>query len=145
MTMVKFTDIETAFYFVSSDRYGMHRAILNKATGETHYRSEMGDLDEIDEGVIDWENCIEIPHKNDLELGQELVFEFVEEHLPDEYERVRQIFRKRGAYGRFKSLLESRGLLQTWFDVENRREEQALRQWCQENEIELSDETPAPG
>jgi hypothetical protein len=137
--MVKLTDVADAFLFVSSDQYGMHTAILNKATGEIYYRSEMGDLDEIDEDEFDWENCIKIPHKNDLELGRELVLEFVEEHLPDEYDRVLQIFRKRGAYGRFKSLLESRGLLQSWFDFENRREERALRQWCEENGIELTD------
>ena len=137
-TMVNFTDIEDAFLFVSSDRYGMHTAILNKATGTIYYRSESGDVDEIDEDAIDWENCIQIPHKNDLELGQQLVFEFVENHLPDEYDWIWQIFKKRGAYGRFKSLLESRDLLQTWFDFENQREEQALRQWCNENGIKLS-------
>jgi hypothetical protein len=137
--MVKFTDLEDAFLFVSSAGYGMNTAILNKVTGALYYRSEMGDVDEIDEDAIDEENCIEIPHKNDLDLGQELVFEFVETHLPDEYDRVWHIFRKRGAYGRFKSFLESRDLLQPWFDFENQREEQALRQWCKENGIELSD------
>jgi hypothetical protein len=136
--MIKFTEIEDAFFFVSSDRYGMHTAILDKDTGQLYYRSEMGDLDEIDDELMDWKNCIRIPHKNDLEMGQELVFEFVEEHLPDEYHRVRQIFSKRGAYGRFKSLLESRGLLQGWFDFENQREQQAIRQWCKENGIEIS-------
>ncbi len=135
--MVKFTDIEDAFFFVSSDSYGMHTAILNKDTGRFYYRSEMGDLDEIDDDDLDWDNCIEIPHKNDLEMGQELVFEFVENHLVDDYDRVRQIFRKRGAYGKFKNLLESRGLLQNWYNFENQQEEQALRQWCKENGIEV--------
>jgi hypothetical protein len=140
MAMVKFTDIEDAFLFVSSDSYGMNTAILDKATGQVYYRSEMGDLDEINQDEPDWDNCIEIPHKNDLDLGQELVFEFVEDHLPDEYDLVRQTFRSRGAYGRFKDLLESRGLLQRWYEFENGREQQALRQWCEENEIELSGE-----
>ncbi len=135
--MVKFTDIEDAFFFVSSDSYGMHTVILNKDTGRFYYRSEMGDLDEIDDDDLDWDNCIEIPHKNDLEMGQELVFEFVENHLVDDYDRVRQIFRKRGAYGKFKNLLESRGLFQNWYDFENQQEEQALRQWCKENGIEV--------
>ena len=57
----------------------------------------------------------EIPHKNDLDLGQALVFEFAASHLPDEYDRVRDIFRRRGAYGRFKDLLDSKGLLETWY------------------------------
>lgn len=136
--MLKFTDIQDAVFFVSSAGYGMHSTILRKDTGQMYYRSEIGDLDEISDEDLDWDMCIEIPHKNDLGLGQELVFEFVEKHLPDEYHRVRQIFRKRGGYSRFKSLLGSKGLLQSWFDFENQREEQALRQWCHENEIELS-------
>ena len=134
--MVKFSDIENAFSFVSSESYGLHTAILNKETGKFYYRSEMSDWDEIDDD-LDWENCIEIPHKNDLELGHELVFEFVESHLADDYERVRQMFKKRGAYGRFKHFLESKGLLQSWYDFENQQEEKALREWCKVNEIEI--------
>ena len=82
--------------------------------------------------------CIEIPHGNSLGLGQKLGFEFVESILPSDYERVRQIFRKRGAYGRFKDFLESRGLLDQWYDFENQRQKQALRRWSRENGIELS-------
>jgi hypothetical protein len=136
--MVKFTDIQDAFFFVSSEAYGFHSALLNKDTGRLYYRSEIGDLDEIADADLDWDASIDIPHRNDLGLGHELVFEFVADHLPDEYERTRQIFRRRGAYGRFKGLLDSKGLLQTWFDFEHEREEQALRQWCEENEIQLS-------
>jgi hypothetical protein len=134
--MVKFSDIEDAFFFVSSESYGLHTAILNKETGKLYYRSELADWDEIDDD-LDWESCIEIPHKNDLELGHELVFEFVESHLADDYERVRQMFNKRGAYGRFKHFLESKGLLQSWYDFENQQEEKALREWCTLNEIEI--------
>jgi len=95
-------------------------------------------LDEIANQDLDRGRCIDIPHKNDLGLGHQLVSEFVENQLPDEYQHVQQIFQMRGAYGRFKDLLEANGLLQSWYDFEDRREEQALRQWCDENEVELS-------
>jgi hypothetical protein len=55
---------------------------------------------------FDRDTGIATPHKNDLDIGQRLVFVFVDTHLLDEYSRVRQIFRRRGAYGRFKHLLE---------------------------------------
>ena len=135
--MIKFSDIEDAYFFVSSDSYGLHTALLNKDTGQLYYRSEMGDIDEIDDD-LDWSHCAAIPHKNDLGLGQELVFEFVKNRLVDEYDRVRQIFKKRGAYGKFKNLLESKALLQDWYDFENQQEERALRRWCNENGIEIS-------
>ncbi len=38
----------------------------------------MAGIDKIeDEDNLDWEQCVEIPRKNDLELGRHLVFEFV--------------------------------------------------------------------
>src|SRR3990172_8051835 len=137
--MISFSDIQDAFLFVSSAPYGEHSAFLCKDTGQILYRSEMTDIDEIGDEDIDWEKWVEIPHRNDLDLGQRLVFEFVETRMPDECDRVEQIFRRGGAYGRLKDFLESKGLLDSWHDFENQREEQALRQWCEENEVELSD------
>ena len=113
--MVKFTDIQDAFFFVSSAGCGMHSAVLHRGTGQLHYRSETEDQDETSGEDLDRDAWIHIPHKNDLGLGQELVFEFVTDHLADEYDWVRQVFRKRGAYSKFKDLLQSRGLLQAWF------------------------------
>jgi hypothetical protein len=136
--MIKFGDIQDAFFFVSSTEYGMNSALLHKDTGQILYRSEIGGIDEIGEDDFDWDAYIEIPHKNDLDLGQRLVFEFIETHLPGEYHRVQQFFQRRGAYGRFKGFLESKGLLESWYAFESQREEQALRKWCKENEIELS-------
>jgi hypothetical protein len=137
--MISFSDIQDAFLFVSAAPYEEHSALLCKDTGEILYRSEMAGIDEIGDEDLDWDKWIEIPHKNDLDLGKQLVFEFVEMRMPDEYGRVEQIFGRRGAYGRFKDFLESKGLLESWHDFENQREEQALRQWCEENEIKLSD------
>lgn len=136
--MIKFSDIQDAFFFVGSVSYGMHTAVLDKRTGQIYWRSEMGDLDDISDADIDWEHCIEIPHKNDLKLGRELVYDFVVAHLPDEYDRVVDYFHGPGAYRLYKELLHSKGLLQTWYDYENQEEERALREWCTENEIEIS-------
>ena len=135
--MVSFSDIQDAFLFVSSAGYGVNSAVLCKDTGRILYRSEMGTIDKIEGADLDWDMCIAIPHKNDLNLGQSLVFEFVETHMPDVDDHVRQMFRRRGAYGRFKSLLERKGLLDTWYDFAGQREEKALRHWCLENEIQL--------
>jgi hypothetical protein len=139
MAVFNFGDIEDAFLFVSSGPYGENEAYLNVETGEILYRSDMGDIDEIGENDADWEQMIEIPHKNYLDLGQNLVFEFIASTLPDEYDRVRDIFRRRGAYGRFRELLDSKGLLEAWYSFENDRVKQALRLWCEENQIKLSD------
>ena len=142
MPGVSFSDIEDAFLFVSSAPYGTHSAFLNKKTGQILYQSEIGDIDEIGDEDVDWDQVIEVPHKNDLDLGQPLVFEFVSTHLPDDYDHVYLIFGRRGAYGRFKNFLASKGLLEEWYRFENEREQEALRSWCEENQIPLSDSRP---
>jgi hypothetical protein len=134
---IKFSDIEDAYLFVSMAMEFSNQAILCKETGEIFYASEYDDEDEIPEDVYENDECIEIPGKNELDLGRNLVFEFVEENLTEMYERVRQILRKRGAYARYKDLLDEKGLLQRWYDFENDRQTQALKEWCADNEIEL--------
>ena len=49
------------------------------------------------------------------------------------------IFRRAGAYSRFKYFLEERGLLQQWYDYENAVQREALQEWCEENGIKLSE------
>ena len=138
MKSQKFSDIEDAMMFVSSSGYGVNSALLDKSTGKIYYRSGYGDLDEFEEfpeDEYDPDIHIEIPHKNNLNLGRDLVFEFVEKFIPDAYERVDKIFKKRGAYSRYKDFLDLKGMLQKWYDFENQREQAALLQWCEENDI----------
>jgi uncharacterized protein UPF0158 len=136
----KFNEIHDALMFVSGAGYGENCALMNKQTGKIYFRSELGGIDELDELSDEDRDStiyIEIPHKNDLQLGRDLVFDFVEQYIPEDENKVEQIFRKRGAYSRYKDLLESRGLLQKWYDFENLREQMALLEWCKENEIDL--------
>lgn len=137
---MKFSDIEDAFLFVGSGQYGENSAILCKSTGHIYYRSEYGDIDDdLPDEEFDPNIHVHIPHKNELGLGKDLVFEFVEQHIPDEYHTVNDIFRKRGAYSRFKALLGSKGLLESWYEFENQRVKTAIIQWCQTNGIHVID------
>ena len=36
-----------------------------------------------------------------------------------------------------RTLLEERDLLQSWYDFENQRDEEALLEWVRENKVEL--------
>ena len=137
MKMATFDEIQDAFLFVSSDEYGMNRALLCLDNGEIYYHSEMGTFDELDEDKFDCDHFIEIPHKNDLDLGERLVFDFAEQNLADELDSVQQIFSRRGAYRRFKDFLDRKDLLQSWYDFANRREEETLREWARDFKIEL--------
>ena len=136
---MELSDIEDAFFFVGGASYGEHSAMINKKTGKVYYQSEMGDLDEIPVKIDEPDSRVEVPHQNDLGLGRELVFKFVAQRLLADFEQVQMIFHKRGAYYRYKDLLDQRGLLQEWFNFENAREKEAIREWCLENSIDISD------
>lgn len=102
----------------------------------------MSELNPIEEEEIpnDLETAdryLAIPHKHDLDLGQRLVFRFVEARVPHRYTRVSDIFRHRGAYGRFKELLAAEGCLDEWYAFEAEATEQALKSWCRANDIQL--------
>jgi hypothetical protein len=132
-------DIKLAFMFVSSAPIYSNSAYVSLETGQIYYVSDLGDSDELPEDIYENEQYIEIPHKNELDLGKSLVLDFTSTHMPNDLENVQSIFRKKGAYSKFKNLLERRGLLVEWYSFEEKRENQALREWCQENNIEVKD------
>lgn len=134
---ITYDEIENAFIFVSMDQQSMHNAYLCKETGRIFYTSEMGDSDELPED-IDNPKYICIPHKNDLDLGKDLVIEFTSKYLPEELDRVYSIFRRQGAYSRYKELLSEKGLLDKWYNYEDERQKAALKEWCAENDIKIA-------
>jgi len=133
----KWQDIELAYEYVSSTPEFQNGAVLNKKTGKIYYRSDMAGEDEIPEEAYEDDNCIDVPHKNDLDLGKRLVMDFTRQYIPDYYEEVDNIFRSKGAYSRFKYLLEKIGKLDEWYSYENEKTNKALREWCSENGIEI--------
>ena len=135
---IPYDEIENAFLFVSMDQKYMHNACLCKETGKIFYTSEMGDSDELPDDIDD-PKYIFIPHKNDLDLGENLIIEFVSDFLPKELDKVYSIFRRRGAYSRYKNLLSEKGLLDKWHKFEDERKKTALKEWCAEHDIEIEE------
>ena len=132
---VAWSDILSAFEFVSGGDTG-ETVYLCRETGETHWHSENGDnFEELPEDIDDREKYVKLPDKRDLDLGQRLVMRFTREELPDRYGKVVEIFSRRGAYRRFKDLLEHEGALDNWFEFENAAQGKALREWCAENGV----------
>ncbi len=136
---INFSDIQEAFDFVSFGHPLEHAAYLCPETGKIYWYSEYGDNEEpLPEDIDDAQKYIAIPHKNDLDLGKSLVLRFAETHLPDSYGKVMAIFRRPGAYSRFKALLDSRGMLQQWYEYEEAAKEEGLRRWCKDHHIEIT-------
>ncbi len=137
MVAVDFDDLSLAFDFVSAAAPMEHRAYVALDTGKIYWISELAEIEEeaIPDDLSTSDRYLEIPHKNDLDLGQRLVFRFIEARLPHQHDRVANIFRHRGAYRRFKELLAAADRLEEWRAFAAEATANALREWCQENDL----------
>ena len=135
-----FNDIRDAFDFVSAANAGEHQAFLCLQSGKIYWQSELVDgFDELPDDVDDDDKYIAIPDQKELGLGKPLALDFAAEVLLDDFDEVRRIFSRRGAYAGFKALLARRGALDQWYAFEAQAVERELRDWCAENSIELMD------
>ncbi|MDR3088451.1 MAG: UPF0158 family protein [Desulfobulbaceae bacterium] len=91
--------------------------------------------DPLPEDVDSSPDYLRIPSKRQLNLGKALVFAFVKEAMPDAYAETAAMFRKPGAYQRFRDLLQARGLLGRWREFQEEGEKEALRNWCREHGV----------
>src|ERR1700722_13700781 len=140
--LINFQEILDALEFVGSGSLGEHQAILCRRTGKIYWRSEFSGLDalndELPDDIEDDEKYIAIPDKRELGLGKPLVLDFAREFLPDDFDEVRYIFSKKGAYAKFRALLIRRNVLERWYEFEAKGTERALREWCELNAIEVA-------
>ena len=142
MVSVKRDDLSLAFDFVSSDASLTQEAYICLDTGRIFWVSQLSPID--DEAVPDdlgtSARYLAIPHKNDLDLGKRLALRFAAQELSQRsYERTEEFFRHRGAYARFKQMLESEHAGEKWHQFEADAIEEALKNWCRENNIERVD------
>ena len=140
MVRVKREELLTAFDFVSFAGPMEHQAYVSLDTGAIYWISEDNPSEEeIPDDLEDSDRYIAIPHKNDLDLGTELALRFAAAELPERYATVQEFFRHRGAYARFKQLLAAEGRLDEWYRFESEAVDQALKEWCVENGIQLTE------
>ena len=140
---VSFQKILNGFEFAASGGIGEYQAILCRQTGKIYLRSEVSDfdepIDELPEDVEDDEKYIALPDKRELGLGKPLALDFAREFLPRDFDEVRDIFGRRGAYAKFRALLIRTSTLERWYDFESKATKRALREWCESNSIKLAD------
>jgi Uncharacterised protein family (UPF0158) len=143
MVAVKFDDLSSGFDFVSYAAPMEHSAYISLDTGKIYWISDFIDTfeEELPEDLDDPERYLAIPHKNELDLGSRLALRFAAQQLPARYDQVEGLFQRRGAYARFKDLLEHEGALESWYAFETEAVEQALRQWCTMNGIEILEDS----
>jgi len=139
---ITYSDLEDACLFAHVG--GGYETIVHlcKQTGKFYYETDFPDLEELEsipDDITDENKYITLPDKYELGLDQNLIRDFISEKMPNEMNKLREIFSKRGAYRRYKDWLINIGKIDDWHDYENKATEKALRDWCKENGIQLAD------
>jgi hypothetical protein len=130
---VKLEELRAAYEWISAETLSMDcEAYVSRIAGTVHWLGD-GVEEEAPQDIDDGALYIAVPSKGDLDLGRPLAFAFVDEYLPHARESVHEYFRKRGAYGKFKSLLASSGQLDAWYNYEEVAIQRALCDWCEAN------------
>jgi hypothetical protein len=138
---IRFSELRDAYEFVSASNDYEHHAYICINTGVIHCVSDQLDMEEdVPEDIGESDQYISVPHKNDLNLGRDLVFRFARHEMPGDWQTISDFFRRKGAYRRFRNFLESRDMVETWYRFEEASIDEALRAWCAENEIPLRDD-----
>ena len=135
---MKYLEFLDAIDFVNSGHYGDNVAAYRKDTGQLLFRT-VGVEDQIGPVPVSDPDYVFMPRKDELHLGRDIVMQFVAEYLPRERGHVDWLFRKEGAFGRFKGYLDEKGLLEKWYEFSERQEEKMLRRWCAQNGLKLED------
>ena len=136
----KLQQLELAYDYVSSNGgLGEAYAYVSKKDGSIVYDDYevSGEPSCPVEDIQEDDDWVQVPDKIDLDLGNRLVFRFVASVMPDDYENIRDIFRAKGAYSRYKDYLENRGKLEEWYKFEESETREALFDWCAANSVPI--------
>ena len=140
MTTVSLDELQGAVDWVSSNTLD-DEAYVCRQTGKIYWLSgEAGVLDEEDEIPNDVDDVAKyalVPDRQELDLASGLVFRFAAQFLAEQYDEVRNTFRHKGAYGRFKEILHRQDSLEIWYAYSEERTMKALEIWCESEGLEI--------
>jgi hypothetical protein len=144
MTAVEISELLEAVEFVSSVLTADAAAYVSRDTGDVYFvGTDIEPEDGLPEDLETSDRYVAVPSKQDLDLGRLLALRFAETHVPEHYETIFSAFARPGAYARFKDVLETHGQLAAWYEFENNAQQDALRDWCAAEGLELTNSEPS--
>lgn len=137
---VRLADLLDALEFVSVSQPDENEAWLCKASGRILLVSKSLESEEDLPEDSEAAGYLAIPQRRYLDLGKPMAISFVDAELPTHAAQAREFFRRKGAYGHFKRLLQSEGALGKWYDYERRATRDAMRRWCEEVGVTIAED-----
>lgn len=108
---VELSELEHALLW-SSDEMEESWAVVSRRDGHIYFRGPYAD-DELEappDDVDDPRFHARVPSKRDLDLGRPLALDFARSCGPEVYDTVCDYFRRKGAFRRFRALIDAKGL-----------------------------------
>ena len=140
MPTVNLDQLQNAMEWASSD-FLDNEAYICRQTGKIYWiAGDPGMIDgeeEIPEDIHNGDRYLPVPDKRDLDLGNQLAFDFATRYLAQHYDDVRDMFRRQGAYRRFKDFLERKDMLEKWYAYSDEQAAKALGEWCETEGLSL--------
>jgi len=144
-TRVSLDELLDALEYVSSIGTVDAAAYISRDTGTVYFiGTDMEPEGGMPEDLETSDRYVAAPSKEALDLGKRVVLRFAEMHVPEQYERIRSIFSRPGAYAQFKELLEAGGQLAAWYEFEHNAQREALLDWCAAHRFEPVSNPPSP-
>jgi predicted AlkP superfamily pyrophosphatase or phosphodiesterase len=134
---MSYDTIEDAFNYISTGQPGDRRAMVNRVTGKVFLESAESVFDKIPPEFDSDSDYLLIPSRQDLDPGKSLILEFFNTHAQAEVPQVKAIFNRSGGFRNVKALMRSLHLLDLWHIYAEKRIEELLRKWCQDNGLGL--------
>jgi hypothetical protein len=138
MSTVNLDELEGAAMMVE-DGGGTVTAMVSRETGMIHFlNDEYADEEAPVPSASGADKAyVAVPPAGTLGIGDGLILRFAATHMADEQDTVRDMFRDRNTEG-FARLLEERGMAEAWDRFHDEATWTALRSWCEENGLQLT-------
>ena len=122
------------------DGGGTVTAMVSRETGMIHFLNDeyMDEEAPVPSASGSNGDYVPVPPAGTLGIGDGLILRFAATHMAGDQDTVRDLFRDRNTEG-FARLLEERSAGEAWERFHEEATRTALRQWCEENGLELAE------
>ena len=135
--MIKLSEIKDALDNVDISSTCYFNKETNDILWQWDYNKEYSTYKEEDEANDNIINMFDYFYKNDYDIMQDFIDTIEDVNLR---EKLYDATRGRGAFSRFRNIIESNDLLDDWYKYKDEKYKAIAKNWCIDNNIEFEED-----
>ncbi len=135
--MIKLSEIKDALDSVDISSTCYFNKETNEILWQWDYNKEYSTYKEEDEANDNIINMFDYFYKNDYYIMQDFIDTIEDVNLR---EKLYEATRGRGAFSRFRYIIESNDLLDDWYKYKDEKYKAIAKEWCIDNNIEFEED-----